>query len=176
MSWRAFIPVGVFIALAVALFVGLGRDPALIFTPMMGHPVPEFSLPPIDNQSNGFSDADLKTGGLSAVNIFASWCAPCRQEHPQLMALAEVEGLSLYGINYKDDPANARSFLDKLGDPYGAVGADRNGRVSIDWGVYGVPETYFVNGAGEIIYKHVGAILPQDLERKIMPMLKEHGL
>lgn len=176
MSWRAFIPVGVFIALAVALFVGLGRDPALISTPMMGHPVPEFSLPPIDGAARGFSDADLKTGGISAVNIFASWCAPCRQEHPQLMALGQVEGLALYGINYKDDPANARSFLDKLGDPYGAVGADRNGRVSIDWGVYGVPETYFVNGKGEVIYKHVGAILPQDLERKIMPMLKEHGL
>lgn len=176
MSWRAFIPVGVFIALAVALFIGLGRDPALVSSPMMGHPVPVFSLAPIDNRATGFSDADLKAGGLSVVNVFASWCAPCRQEHPQLMALSEISGLTLYGINYKDDPAKARSFLDKLGDPFDAVGADRNGRVSIDWGVYGVPETYFVNGEGKIIYKHVGAILPRDLERKILPMLQENGL
>lgn len=171
MSWRAFLPIGLFMALAVALFVGLGKDPSVISSPMMGKPVPTFDLPPIDNASPGFGDADLKAGGISLVNVFASWCAPCRQEHPQLMELAARGDVALYGINYKDDPANARSFLDTLGDPYVGVGADPRGRVSIDWGVYGVPETYVINGKGEILYKHVGAILPRDLERKILPLI-----
>ncbi|RMF10567.1 MAG: DsbE family thiol:disulfide interchange protein [Alphaproteobacteria bacterium] len=175
MTWRAFLPIGVFLVLAVALFVGLGRNASIVPSALVGKPVPTFALPALDDQTRGFTSADLKGNGLSLVNVFASWCAPCRAEHPQLMALGQRDDVTLYAINYKDDPAKARAFLDKLGDPFAAIGADPTGRVSIDWGVYGVPETYIVNARGEIIYKHVGPIMPQDLEAKIVPLLDGAG-
>ncbi|MEX1148282.1 MAG: DsbE family thiol:disulfide interchange protein [Sphingomonadales bacterium] len=172
---RSFLPVAIFMALAAAFFIGLDRDPSAVPAAMVGKPAPEFDLPPLDGSTAGFSTADLKGGGLSVVNVFASWCAPCRQEHPQLMALAEREGVRVYAINYKDDPQNARSFLDNLGNPFDIVGVDSSGRAAIDWGVYGVPETFIVDGDGIILFKHVGAILDHDLEDRIIPLLERHG-
>lgn len=172
---RAFLPVAVFLVLAVAFFIGLDRDPGAVPDAMVGKMAPEFDLPPIDRAATGFGSADLSNGGITVVNVFASWCAPCRQEHPHLMTLAARDDVSVYGINYKDDPGNARSFLDNLGNPYDAIGADRSGRTAIDWGVYGVPETFIVDGEGRIIFKHVGAIMKHDLEEKILPLLDKLG-
>ena len=120
----------------------------------------------------GFRSADLATGGVSIVNFWASWCAPCVQEHPLLIALKERTSVRLYGINYKDQSAAARRFLGRYGNPFVAVGTDANGRAAIEWGVYGMPETFVVSGRGEIVYKHVGPITPDALERNIIPAIR----
>ena len=123
---------------------------------------------PID----GFSSANLAKGEVSVVNFWASWCAPCVQEHPLLVALKERTGVKLYGVNYKDQAATARRFLGRYGNPFVAVGVDANGRAAIDWGVTGMPETFIVNGKGEIVYKHIGPISAETLESKIIPMIR----
>ncbi len=175
MTWRAFLPIGIFLALAVALFLGLNRNPARVPSPMIGKPAPTFALPALDTKTQGFSSAELTQGKISVVNVFASWCIPCRQESAQLLALSKRKDITLYGIDYKDSPAKARAFLDEGGDPYAAIGADRSGRVSIDWGVYGVPETYIVDGKGKILFKQVGPISDDDLSAKITPFLDKLG-
>ena len=111
----------------------------------------------------GLSDADLKAGQVTVVNIWASWCAPCRVEHPTLMDLSKDPSIRVVGVNYKDNPENARRFLGQLGNPYAAVGADTAGRAAIDWGVYGVPETFIVGADGTIRHKHIGPLTPQGL-------------
>ena len=166
------LPVILFAAVGVGLAVGLTRDPSLLPSALIGDPVPEFELPPVEGTGGqGFSSADLE-GQVSLVNVFASWCVPCRVEHPLFMRLAE-QGVAIYGINYKDQPAQAAAWLDELGNPFAAVGADLNGRAAIDWGVYGVPETFVVDRAGRIRHKHVGPIQARDLEQTILPMLAE---
>jgi cytochrome c biogenesis protein CcmG, thiol:disulfide interchange protein DsbE len=120
----------------------------------------------------GFNSADLTKGEVSVVNFWASWCAPCVQEHPLLVALKERTGVKLYGVNYKDQAATARRFLGRYGNPFVAVGVDANGRAAIDWGVTGMPETFIVNGKGEIVYKHIGPISAETLESKIIPMVR----
>jgi cytochrome c biogenesis protein CcmG/thiol:disulfide interchange protein DsbE len=122
----------------------------------------------------GFDTASLG-GEVTVVNVFASWCVPCRAEHPLLEALKANTGVRLYGINQADAPENARAFLAELGNPYDAVGADRNRRVSIDWGVYGVPETFVVDANGIITFKHVGPLTPQSLERELLPAIAAAG-
>ncbi len=164
-------PLAIFAALAglflVRLFAG---DPATLPSALLGRPVPAFALPPLAGLMHegvpvpGLTSADLKGGKVTIVNIWASWCGPCREEHPLLMDLAKDSRLRLVGINYKDQPENARRFLGALGNPYVAVGADANGRVGIDWGVYGVPETFVVAPDGTIAYKHVGPLSPATLE------------
>jgi cytochrome c biogenesis protein CcmG/thiol:disulfide interchange protein DsbE len=119
----------------------------------------------------GFSRADLG-GQPMLVNIFASWCVPCRIEHPVITRLAEL-GVPVNAINYKDDPAKATAFLKELGDPFRKVGADRTGRTAIEWGVYGVPETFVIDKQGNVAYKHVGPMQPRDLERTILPLLEK---
>jgi cytochrome c biogenesis protein CcmG, thiol:disulfide interchange protein DsbE len=132
--------------------------------------VPEFQLPALEG-GDGLSSEDLK-GRVSLVNVFASWCVPCRVEHPVLMRLAE-EGVPIFGINYKDPPDQAKAWLAELGDPFEKIGADRNGRVGIEWGVYGVPETFVVDAEGRIRHRHVGPIQARDLERTLLPILAE---
>lgn len=173
MKLSALIPLGIFAAIAVALFVGLSLNPRDIPSALIDKPVPEFSLPGLDERGDErrLATSDLKTGEMRIVNIFASWCGPCREEHPQLMDL-QARGVILHGINYKDVPANAADFLAKLGDPYDKVGVDRTGRVSIDFGVYGVPETYIISGDGRVLYKHVGPLTAQDVTDKILPVLE----
>ena len=138
---------------------------------LIDKPVPIFELPSVQGFGQGLSSKQLSGNGVSLVNVWASWCPPCRIEHPILMRLAK-EGVTIYGINYKDKPVAARKFLLELGNPYKSIGADRTGRTAIDWGVYGYPETFFVDKLGRIRYRHVGPIMLEDLGKKIYPLLK----
>ena len=150
-----------FAAVAVWFLHGLGRDPAAIPSALIDKPVPEFRLPPLDGSGKpALSTQDLR-GRVALVNFYASWCAPCRIEHPLLVELAKRPDITLIGINYKDEPENAVRFLGTLGQPFAAVGMDRSGRAAVDWGVYGVPETFVVDGQGVIRYKHIGPLTPE---------------
>ncbi len=158
------LPVLIFGALSLLFAVQLLRGPSSTLpSTMIGKPAPEFTLPPLDNIARdgvalpGLSKADL-VGPVTLVNIFASWCAPCREEHPKLLELSKDTRIRLVGINYKDEPDNARRFLNALGNPYAAIGTDKAGRAAIEWGVYGVPETFVIGRNGHIFYKHVGPI------------------
>ncbi|MFC4174093.1 DsbE family thiol:disulfide interchange protein [Microvirga sp. GCM10011540] len=164
------LPVAVFAVLAGLFLVRLGgEDPSRLPSALINKPVPTFSLPPLEGLTAngqpvpGLSNEDLK-GRVTVVNVWASWCAPCRQEHPLLVDLAKDPSIRVVGINQKDDPDNARRFLGSLGNPYAAVGTDRNGRASIDWGVYGVPETFIVGPDGTIRHKHIGPLTPENIE------------
>ena len=171
------LPVLVFVVISVGLAVGLTRDPSKLPSALLNDPAPAFDLPPIPEWGDGeggLATANLKGGdGPALVNVFASWCGPCRIEHPLLERLAEDEGATVYGINYKDRPEAARAFLEELGDPYARIGFDADGRVGIEWGVYGVPETFVVDADGTIVHKHVGPLMPRDLEETILPLLEE---
>jgi cytochrome c biogenesis protein CcmG/thiol:disulfide interchange protein DsbE len=156
--------------LVATTFFGYQRD--VLPSPLVGRPAPETDLPPLREGAAPLTTADLQAEGVKVVNVWASWCGPCRVEHPFLMDL-QAAGITLHGINHRDDPANATGFLDELGDPFTLIGVDRNGRASVDWGVYGVPETFVLNGAGEIVYKHVGPIHERDMEAKIWPAIRE---
>ena len=163
------LPVLVFVVLAGLFLVRLGgEDPSRVPSALINKPVPAFTLPPLEGlvaggqPVPGLSSADLK-GKVTVVNVWASWCAPCRQEHPLLVDLAKDPSIRVVGINQKDNPDNARRFLGALGNPFAAVGADSNGRVSIEWGVYGVPETFIVGPDGMIRHKHIGPLTPETL-------------
>lgn len=173
------IPLALFIGLAVLLFVGLQGDPQQLPSVLVGKPAPDFALgiigapeSPPSLSNRGLSKADLMVGETIVLNVWASWCGPCRVEHPILMELAKAGAVPLYGLNYKDKPADAQRFLDQLGNPYAKIGADITGRVGIDFGVYGVPETFVINGKGEIVYKHVGPIDRQSWKNKIEPAIR----
>lgn len=174
--WSARRPLLLAIAFFVAMFVlfavGLNLDPRRIPSPLIGKPVPEFSLPPVKGRTLGLSTADIK-GEVSLVNVFASWCVACRDEHPILMQLSRRGIVPIHGLNYKDAPDDAAAWLDSLGDPYTRTGADRDGRVGIEWGVYGVPETFVIDLDGRIAYKHIGPISPQALEETILPLVEK---
>ena len=170
--WLFLLPLAGFLALAAAFGLGLGNDPKTLPSPLLGRPVPAFHLPPVQGRALGLSTDDLK-GEVSLVNVFASWCIACREEHPLLMRLKEEGTVPVHGLNYKDRPDDAARWLDKMGDPYARTGADRDGRVAIDWGVYGVPETFVVARNGHIAYKHTGPISPQALSRIILPLIAE---
>lgn len=172
------LPLIVVAGMAVLFLASLySGDPSRLPSAMIGKPVPEFSLPPVEGIGQlgqpvpGFSSADLANGAVSVVNVWASWCAPCIQEHPSLVALKERHGVRLLGINYKDEPAAARRFLARLGNPFDAIGADRSGRTAIDWGVYGVPETYVVDGKGRIAYRFVGPLSPESIQSELLPAI-----
>ncbi|MDX1485786.1 MAG: DsbE family thiol:disulfide interchange protein [Alphaproteobacteria bacterium] len=159
-----YLPLAVAALLAVVFLWALdrGRDPSLVPSPLIDKPAPEFTLAGFDGGPK-LTDADLK-GGVTVVNVFASWCLPCRAEHPYLMALARDGKARIFGINYKDKAEDAKAWLKELGNPYARIGADANGRVAIEWGVYGVPETFVVDAAGRIRMKHVGPLTPDRLE------------
>lgn len=158
------VPMLLFAGLALLFYRGLSGDPSTLPSALINKPVPAFNLPAIDQLGvPGLSDAELKTGQVHVVNIWASWCVPCRDEHPVLMELAGRSDIRLVGINNKDKPDNARRFLGALGLPFAAVGSDSDGRVTIDWGGYGVPETFIVDGNGVIRNKHVGPLTPDDI-------------
>jgi cytochrome c biogenesis protein CcmG/thiol:disulfide interchange protein DsbE len=167
------IPVLVFIGVGIGLALGLTRDPGVLPSALLDKSVPAFELPPLEGRAGaGLSSQDLQAGQPALVNVFASWCVPCRAEHPLLMALAE-RGVTIYGINYKDPPEQASAWLAELGDPFARIGADRDGRVGIDWGVYGVPETFVVDGEGRIRHRFVGPLQPRDVDRTLLPLLAE---
>ena len=165
------VPMFIFVGIAVFLGIGLTKDPREIPSPLIGKPVPQFNLPPVRGRKLGLSSADLK-GEVSLVNVFASWCTACRAEHPLLMRLQEAGAVAIHGLNYKDKPVDAAQWLDDLGDPYTRTGADIDGRMGIEWGVYGVPETFVIDRAGRIAYKKIGPIAEQDLEQTILPLIE----
>lgn len=176
------LPLAIFAVLAGLFWYALKTgDPSLLPSPLIGKKVPEFSLPPLegllagDDQVPGFAASDLAQGEPTLVNVFASWCVECQVEHPLLLALGQTPGVRLYGIDYKDDPEAARRFLGRHGNPYARIGADRPGRVAIDFGVYGVPETYVVTGDGTIAYRHVGPLTEEAIKNKILPLLAQRN-
>ena len=169
----AILPLIAFAGLAVALYVGLYLDPKEIPSALIDRPVPEFDLPPLPGRDKGLAARDLRAGQFVMVNVFASWCVPCRAEHPVLMELKRRTDVPLYGLNYKDYPAVANAWLKELGDPYERIGIDAKGRTGIELGVYGVPETFIIRGDGRIVCKHIGPLAPFELEEKILPVLHD---
>jgi cytochrome c biogenesis protein CcmG, thiol:disulfide interchange protein DsbE len=174
------LPLVLFLALAALFFFRLGSgDPSRIPSALIGHPAPETNLAGIPGllardgkPLPGIAPADFK-GAVTLVNVWASWCVPCHDEAPLLSALGEDSRIRVVGINYKDQPDNARRFLGRHGNPFVAVGADHNGRASIEWGVYGVPETFVVDREGRIAFKLVGPITPDNLERALKPAIEK---
>ena len=160
-------------ALMVLFGWGLFRGGDDLPSALLAKPVPDFALPPVLGREEGLSTQDL-IGHVSLVNVFASWCVPCRAEHPLFMELSATGEVPLYGINYKDPPDQARAWLDELGDPYARIGADINGRAGIEWGVYGVPETYVIAPDGTIAYRHVGPITRAILQETLLPIVRDH--
>jgi len=169
---RAFLwPLFIFVGLAVILGIGLTLNPRELPSPLIDRPVPQFRLPAVQGRALGLSSEDLR-GEVSVVNVFASWCTACRDEHPLWMEVARNRSVPLHGLNYKDQPADAAKWLDQLGDPYTRTGADVDGRVGIDWGVYGVPETFIVDKRGIIRHKIIGAVTREKLDRQLLPLVR----
>jgi cytochrome c biogenesis protein CcmG/thiol:disulfide interchange protein DsbE len=168
------LPLGLFLSLALIFLLRLesGGDPSAIPSALVGQPAPPFDLPALEGAGvPGLARADLD-GQVTVVNIFASWCGPCRVEHPQLVALAKDARIRVVGIDYKDQPANALRFLNELGNPFAAIGVDTRGRIAIDWGVYGVPETFVVDRAGIIRFKFIGPLSAETVEGALMPVIE----
>ena len=175
--WLMFLPAIAFAALAALFFLRLyAGDASLLPSALVGHPVPAFDLPPLAGTSTpGLSDADLRQGRVSVVNVFASWCVPCHAEHPVLMEIARnpqlKEQVMLVGLAYKDEPENTRRFLGQGGNPYTRIGVDASGRTGIDFGVYGVPETYVIKGDGTIAYRFVGPLSEASFRQVLLPQI-----
>ena len=168
---RALIPLMIFLVMVVFLWIGLSRDPHEIPSPLIGKAAPAFSLPTLEDQTTTIGP-ELLRGQVFLVNVFASWCASCRDEHPVLLDLERQVRLPILGLNYKDQPEAAEQWLKRHGNPYVSVALDTQGRAGIDWGVYGVPETFVVDRAGHIRLKHTGPVTPKALEDKILPLVK----
>lgn len=169
------LPLALFLGLAALFLVQLlsGRELGVVPSALIGQPAPQTSLPPLEELGlPGLDSADFE-GKITLVNVWASWCGPCRDEHPILMALAADPRIVIAGLNYKDRPWNARRFLGELGNPYDAVGVDDSGRAAIDWGVYGVPETFLVGPDGRIAWKHVGPFTPRSAEEELLPAIRD---
>jgi len=173
-SIAQLMPIFVFLVIAGFFAYALqSGDPSKLPSALIGKPVPASEFPAIEGLDGvkGFTSADLADGKIKAVNFWASWCGPCVDEHPLLGELKAASGIEVFGVNYKDQAANARRFLSRYGNPYAAAGTDSSGRTAIEWGVYGMPETFIVNGRGEIVYKHVGPITVQSLKARVLPLI-----
>ncbi len=173
---RIFVPVlplVFFLVIGVFLGIGLFLDPSLIPSPLIGKDVPEFKLPPVKGRKLGLESADLRKGEVSIVNVFASWCVSCLEEHPLLMRLGKLDTVQLHGLNYKDKPDAAAGWRKKYGDPYKRIGADIKGLVDIDWGVYGVPETFVIDKQGKIAYKVIGPVNEKILKETLLPLIEK---
>lgn len=163
-------PPAFFAGLALMFYLGMQReDPDALPSAVIGAPAPPVTLTQLGSDAP-FTDEALRAPGVKLVNYWASWCAPCRAEHPNLQLLAD-EGIPIYGINYKDDPEKALAFLAELGNPYVAMGADESGRVALDWGLYGVPETYVIDGEGNVVLRFAGPITQRSLDAQIRPAI-----
>ncbi|TGS12469.1 DsbE family thiol:disulfide interchange protein [Mesorhizobium sp. M2E.F.Ca.ET.209.01.1.1] len=170
-----------FVLLPLLVFLGLtglflsqllsGRDTSEIPSALIGLPAPQTSLPPLEGMDLPGLESKSFAGRVTLVNVFASWCAPCREEHPVLLGLSQDKRFTLAALNYKDQPENARRFLGELGNPYQAIGVDPAGRAAIDWGVYGVPETFVIGKDGKIAYKHVGPLTPESARDLLLPQI-----
>ena len=169
---RLLIPLAVFVVIVGFLLVGLGRDPREVPSPLIDKPAPVFSLAQLGEPSRMLGPADLK-GQVWLLNVWASWCVSCRDEHPLLVELARAKIVPIIGLNYKDEPQAGLGWLRSFGNPYTASVIDRDGRVGIDWGVYGVPETFVIDKQGTVRYKQIGPVTVDVLEKKILPLVRE---
>lgn len=165
-----FAPLVLFAALVGALFFGLLRDPAMLPSVLIDRPMPEFSLAPVRAGDGRYTNADLE-GQIVLVNVFASWCGPCRMEHPTLLALSRAGRVPIHGINWKEPPQDGLAYLAAAGDPYTRIGSDESGRFALDLGVTGAPETFIVDRSGRIRYKQVGPITPEVWRASIEPII-----
>ncbi len=172
MKARGFIPLLAFLGLALMLGAGLGLKPREVPSPFIGKPAPVFKLPQLQDPGQSLAKADMQ-GEVWLLNVWASWCAPCREEHPLLVALAREQQVPLIGLNYKDDPRNAQEWLRKLGDPYRVSVSDRDGLVGIDYGVYGVPETFVIDKQGIVRHKHIGPLTDEVWTRELLPLIRK---
>ena len=169
---RFFIPLAIFAVVVAFLFVGLGRDPREVPSPLVGKAAPDFELPRLAEPRQTFNPDSLK-GEVWLLNVWASWCVSCHDEHPLLLALAKNDAVKIVGLNYKDKRDDALAWLKRFGDPYALSVSDIEGRTGIDYGVYGVPETYVIDKQGIIRYKHIGPVTQQAIETRIMPLVKK---
>ena len=167
---RSLIPLGIFLALLVLLGIGLGLNPRLVPSPLIDRPAPAFQLPTLKDPAQQFSNGDLQ-GKVSLLNVWATWCVSCRQEHQVLMDLARSGQVDIYGLNYKDQYQAALEWLARLGNPYVASGYDAEGKVGIDLGVYGLPETFVLDADGVVAYKHIGPLTIEAWERRVLPVV-----
>ncbi len=177
-AW-VFVPLAIFLAVAILFQFALkSGDPSKLPSALIGKPVPATDFAALEGLNAaqgavpGFTAADLAKGEVTVVNFWASWCGPCVDEHPLLVDLAKEPGLKLVGVNYKDEAENARRFLGRYGNPFAALGVDPKGRGAIEWGVYGMPETFVVDGQGRIAYKHVGPLTAQSIAQKVLPAVR----
>lgn len=169
---RYLIPLGIFVVLVVFLARGLQLNPREVPSPLIGKPAPDFMLPQVHDAVQQFGKKDM-LGKVSLLNVWASWCVACREEHPVLMALARQGIVNIYGLNYKDTRADATRWLQQFGDPYQVSAFDEQGTVGIDYGVYGVPETYVIDKQGIIRHKVIGVVNEENLQKEILPLIKE---
>jgi len=169
---RFLIPLAIFVLLVVVLGIGLTLDPREVPSPLINKPAPAFNLAQLDDPAKTISQKDM-LGKVWMLNVWASWCVSCREEHPTVIALARSGVVPVIGLNYKDERADGLAWLARLGNPYQISAYDHDGRVGIDYGVYGVPETYIIDKAGVIRYKRIGAVTPEVVRDKILPLVKE---
>lgn len=169
---RFLIPLAAFALLLLVLIAGLRHagDKGIIVSPLLGKPAPQFSLPGLFDDSAPLQTQALR-GHWSLVNVWGTWCQECRAEHQALLQIKQQGRVPIFGIDWKDDDEQARAWLAELGNPYERVGADREGRVAIDWGVYGAPESFLINPAGTVVYKHVGALTSQIWQQEFLSRL-----
>jgi cytochrome c biogenesis protein CcmG, thiol:disulfide interchange protein DsbE len=169
---RFLLPIVMLAALVALLVVGLNRDPSFVPSPLVGKPAPSFSLPRLDDPTRTLSNQDL-AGDVALLNVWATWCGGCRQEHPFLVQLARTADVRIFSLNWKDDPDLAREWLAKLGNPYTATGVDQEGHAAIDWGVYGAPETFLVDAGGVVLYKHIAPLTAEVWEAEFVPRIRK---
>ncbi len=177
-AW-VFFPLAIFLACVVLFQFALkSGDPSKLPSALIGKPAPPTAFTALEGLSGpsgpvpGFTSEELARGQVTVVNFWASWCAPCVEEHPLLVELANSHGVRLFGVNYKDEPEKARRFLGRYGNPFSAMGVDAKGRGAIEWGVYGMPETFVVDGQGRIVYKHVGPLTGKSVAEKVLPAVR----
>ncbi len=168
---RFLLPLGIFGILVALLGIGLTMDPKKVPSPLIGKPAPEFTLPMLHNPARTFSPEDFK-GQVWVLNVWASWCVSCRAEHKVITQLAETGLVKIVGLDYKDDPDDGRRWLEQFGNPYYLSAIDLDGRAGIDWGVYGVPETFVIDKQGQIRHKHIGPVDELALREEIVPLIK----
>ena len=169
---KGLIPLAIFVVLLVFLAIGLTRDPSEIPSPLIGKPAPEFTAPVLGKPGESLSKKDM-LGQVWLLNTWASWCVACRQEHPLLVEFVKTNPLPIIGLDYKDKEADGKGWLARYGDPYTRAIVDADGRIAIDFGVYGVPESFLIDKAGIIRYKQIGPFTEEALRDKLVPLIKE---